>query len=83
MPSIRVSVRFFAQHREQVGASEREFDLPPGATVRELLERMRDTESGRVLPDRPTVAVNLEYAPLDRALESGDEVALIPNVAGG
>jgi molybdopterin converting factor small subunit len=27
--------------------------------------------------------VNAEYAPLDRQLSAGDEVALIPPVAGG
>ena len=38
---------------------------------------------GLELPEHPVVAVNQEYAELDRPLESGDEVALIPPVAGG
>lgn len=83
MSSIRVSVHFFARHREQLGTEEREFDIPAGSTVRDLLERVRTIDSARVIPDAPAVAVNHEYAPLDRSLQPGDEVAVIPNVAGG
>jgi len=31
----------------------------------------------------PPAAVNLEYAPPDRALREGDEVTFLPPVAGG
>jgi molybdopterin converting factor small subunit len=35
------------------------------------------------LPEEPTVAVNREYSQPDRELHAGDELALIPPVAGG
>jgi molybdopterin converting factor small subunit len=35
------------------------------------------------MPQQPLVAVNLTYASGDHVLADGDEVALIPPVAGG
>jgi molybdopterin converting factor small subunit len=35
------------------------------------------------LPPRPLVAVNQGYADYSQALRAGDEVAVIPPVAGG
>ena len=37
----------------------------------------------RILPAAPLVAVNERYASLDSVINEGDEVALIPPVAGG
>lgn len=76
-----VSVLFFASYRDRVGEERREVSLPPGATVGDLLGRLR--EDGLELPERPSVAVNRSYADAGRRLDEGDEVALIPPVAGG
>lgn len=76
-----VSVLFFASYRERVGEDRREVTLPPGATVADLLGLLR--EEGLQLPERPSVAVNRSYAEATRTLDEGDEVALIPPVAGG
>lgn len=76
-----VSVLFFASYRDRVGEERREVVLPPGATVGDLLGRLR--EEGLDLPERPSVAVNRSYADAGRTLDEGDEVALIPPVAGG
>lgn len=76
-----VSVLFFAAYRDRVGEERREVSLPPGATVGDLLGRLR--EEGLELPERPSVAVNHSYADAARTLDEGDEVALIPPVAGG
>lgn len=80
---IRVTVRFFARFRELVGRSEQTVEMPAGGSVADLVERLRDSEGLRDLPERPAVAVNLEYAEHDQPLRHGDEVALIPPVAGG
>jgi molybdopterin synthase catalytic subunit len=72
----RVTVRLFAGLREQAGWSARESEA---ATV-------ADVWSGLGLgaePDGLLYAVNREYAPPERALVDGDEVALIPPVSGG
>jgi len=38
---------------------------------------------GNRLPPRPLVAINQEYATLQSELHGGEEVAVIPPVAGG
>ncbi|MDE0073441.1 MAG: molybdopterin converting factor subunit 1 [Gammaproteobacteria bacterium] len=81
---MRVQARFFAAYRELTGASRAEVDLPEGATVADLIDTLRGRgPSFGVLPPRPAVAVNLEYAPPETELSDGDEVAFIPPVAGG
>ncbi len=76
---MTVRVRLFAILRERAGADEVELELPDGARVSDALERL-----GHLAADLPLVmAVNREYARGDRALDSGDELALIPPVSGG
>ena len=76
---VQVRVRLFAGLRERAGASELELELPDGALVSDALERMRELTDGVPV----VMAVNHEYADPGAALESGDEVALIPPVSGG
>jgi len=35
------------------------------------------------IPERPLAAVNLRHARLDASVQDGDEVALLPPIAGG
>lgn len=81
---MRVKVLLFAFLRERLGREELSLEIPQGTKVAEL--------PGKVFPDsglppdvwsRIRYAVNLEYVSSDRGLEEGDEVALIPPVAGG
>ena len=69
-------VRLFAGLRERAGWSRREVDASSVAEVWPLLE-LGDEPPGLLY------AVNREYAPRDRELRDGDEVALIPPVSGG
>jgi molybdopterin synthase catalytic subunit len=72
-----IRVRVFAGLRERAGWSERELDGV--ATVADVWPALG-------LGDEPPgllYAVNQEYAPRDRELTEGDEVALIPPVSGG
>ncbi len=81
---MHVRTLFFASYREAVGTPELELELPEGATVAELVRRLRGRGSPwSALPERPAVAVNRTWSPLDTALGSGDEVAFLPPVAGG
>jgi molybdopterin converting factor subunit 1 len=76
---VRVAVRLFAGLRERAGVSERELDLPDGATVAELWPALG-------LGDEPAgllYAVNKAYSERERELADGDEIALIPPVSGG
>ncbi|HEX7243439.1 MAG TPA: molybdopterin converting factor subunit 1 [Longimicrobiaceae bacterium] len=75
---------FFATYRDLAGSEELAVELPPSATVADLVRRLRASHAGlAALPEAPAVAVNMEYAPLSTALRDGDEVAFIPPVAGG
>jgi molybdopterin converting factor subunit 1 len=81
---MRLRVRFFAIHRELLGRREEELELPEGATIArawtELTARYPALE-----PSRPIVrfARNATYADPDEPLADGDELAIIPPVAGG
>lgn len=79
---MRITTLFFATYRELAGTEAMDLDLPPGATAGDLVARLRASGMDR-LPAEPALAVNQEYAPLATALSDGDEVALLPPVAGG
>lgn len=81
---IKVKVRFFAAPREALGFGETEVSLPAGATVADLLERLKAQYPvldgySRFL----NVAVNRAYAGMQTLLHDGDEVAYLPPVGGG
>jgi molybdopterin synthase catalytic subunit len=80
-----VRVRLFAILRERAGAEALELELADGATVDDVLAAAGARQGLAELLDRlpVAVAVNREYAPRDRRLGAGDEVALIPPVSGG
>lgn len=80
---MTVTILLFANYRELARTASMPLELPPDATVREAVARLRSLPGLARLPERPTVAVNREYSSLDRGLKPGDEVALIPPVAGG
>ena len=74
---MRVTVRLFAGLRERAGTARLEI---------EGVERVGDVWAKLALGDEPAgllYAVNRDYADHGRALEDGDEVALIPPVSGG
>ncbi len=84
MPSLRIRLLFFAVYRDLAGTSELELELPAGATAGSAVDRLRARGGGLArLPATPVVAVNREYAPLATPLRDGDELALLPPVAGG
>lgn len=75
---------FFAAHREATGTEQTVVSLPERSDVGALLSALRRREKGlSKLPGRVAVAVNRRYADADTILSHGDEVALIPPVAGG
>jgi molybdopterin synthase catalytic subunit/molybdopterin converting factor small subunit len=76
---VQVTVRLFAMLRERAGASEVVLDLPEDARVSDALAELSGLAAGLPL----VMAVNREYAREEQALEAGDELALIPPVAGG
>ncbi|NIP78218.1 MAG: MoaD/ThiS family protein [Gemmatimonadetes bacterium] len=80
---MRIRTLLFATYREMAGAEELDLELPDGATAADLVGRLRDHPGLAALPAEPALAVNQVYAPLTTDLADGDEVALLPPVAGG
>jgi molybdopterin synthase catalytic subunit len=80
-----VSVRYFAAARERAGGlKEESVELAPGATVGELLALLQEKHAGlRAFLPRCRVARNQAFVEPSEALKAGDEVAMIPPVAGG
>ena len=82
--TITIRVRAFAALREALGTGEAALTLPAGTDVAGLVTALAAKYPDARLPARRfTVAVNRAYAPPDRVLADGDEVALIPPVSGG
>lgn len=81
---LTVTLRLFAAYAEAVGRPQVELSLPAGATVGDLLnEFRRQVPAASALPARPLCAVNLAHVLPGHALQDGDEVALLPPLAGG
>lgn len=80
---MTVTVLLFASYADAVGRSEIELDVESGATVKDVIEQVRMLGDAKRLPPMPIVAVNEQYASRDHQLRAGDEIALIPPVAGG
>ena len=81
---MKVRVRLFAMLRERAGWREREVELPSGSSIDDvwlwLLGEVPGIEGTR---SSVRFAVNRRYAAVDEVLSDGDELALIPPVAGG
>lgn len=79
--AMTISVLLFASWADAFGA-RLAVELPPGARVADLLHELQGRAASRTLP-APMVAVNQRYATLDQVIQLGDEVAIVPPVAGG
>lgn len=81
---MTIQVLLFASYREMAGVPELRLTLPPGSRVHDLVALLRARGGGlSSLPEDPPVAVNRSYVSPDTPLQEGDEVALLPPVAGG
>ncbi len=81
---LTIAIRLFAAYAEAVGRTSVEISLQPGATVGDLLaEFRRQVPEAAALPDRPLCAVNLSHVLPSHTLHDGDEVAILPPLAGG
>lgn len=81
--AFTIPVLLFARYAEEIGAPEVAVSLPDGATAADVLAAVRALPGAERLPPAPLVAVNQRYAEASQPVAAGDEVALIPPVAGG
>lgn len=77
---MKVRVLLFAGIREKLGKSELTLELPASSPISSLQEPLGIEKS---LWSSLAFAVNQTYSPVSTQLKEGDEVALIPPVAGG
>jgi molybdopterin converting factor subunit 1 len=75
---VRITVRWFAQLREQRGCSEETLDVPAGSTVESVLATLALPTGLRV-----AVAVNTQFVERGEPLREGDELAVLPPIGGG
>jgi len=81
---MKVRVQFYAQLRELVGIRELELDLPQGATVRELLERIYTQKPAlRAHDNSILIGAGLEFVDRNYKPNAGEEIAIMPPVQGG
>ena len=79
---MQVRVLPFGVLKDWLGASVSTVELPPGATVAELLTYLSERQPSLLLRGI-AVSVNAEYAQASQVLHEGDEVGLLPPVSGG
>jgi molybdopterin converting factor subunit 1 len=79
---MQITVLLFASYADTLGASSIPVELSQGATAGDALDHVRSLAVSS-LPGRPLIAVNQRYARPEHVLAAGDEVAIIPPVAGG
>ena len=81
---MNVRVQFYAQLRELIGIDEVELELPKGATVRELLEKIYAQRPALRDHDKSIlVGAGLEFVDRNYKLNPQQEIAIMPPVQGG
>jgi molybdopterin synthase sulfur carrier subunit len=85
---VKVTVRFFASMKEQLGRDAEEIEVPVGvgtvAALRaHLMKRGGDWQAAFSEKKLVRAAVNQEMAQPGAAIKAGDEVAFFPPVTGG
>lgn len=80
---VNVRVLLFASYADRLGLDSVRVALPALATVADALDHVRSLPGGEQIPPRPLCAVNLAHVGLDAPLAEGDELALLPPLAGG
>jgi molybdopterin converting factor small subunit len=80
---ISVRVLLFASYAEGLGFDSIDLSLASPAKVGAVLERLRALPGGDRLPQRPLCALNLAHVGPEATLATGDEVAVLPPLAGG
>lgn len=81
--TVTVQVLLFGSYAESLGLDTVELVLDQPATVANAVDRLRALPQGERLPPRPLCALNLIQTRMDASLSAGDELAVLPPLAGG
>jgi molybdopterin converting factor small subunit len=81
--TLTVRLLLFASYAEALGIDAIELTLDDGATVADAIGQLRALPGGERLPPKPLCAINLSQASPGTRLRAGDELAVLPPLAGG
>jgi molybdopterin synthase sulfur carrier subunit len=82
--AMSVPVLLFASYADVFGTRRLQVPVNTPCRVSDLVNAIREMPGGDRLPPRPLVAVNHTWLhDLGSSIDEGDEIALIPPVAGG
>jgi len=77
-----VKVKLFAGIRQKVGKSELEIKIKKETSLKSFLSVLRKKYPA-LDASHLVVAINHEFASLDKMIKNEDEIALLPPVSGG
>jgi molybdopterin converting factor small subunit len=83
LSTTTVRVLLFASYSDVLGFDSLELTIENPATVADAVTRLRSLPGGNRLPAKPLCAVNLRHVDPTTPLSSGDELAILPPLAGG
>lgn len=82
--TLTIQILLFARYAELAGRERMTLSFTGMASVADAVLRLRETVPGLgVLPSRPLCAVNATQTDPSHMLSDGDELAILPPVAGG
>lgn len=81
--TLTVRILLFATYADALGFDSVELTFEPPACVGDVLDRLRALPGGERLPPKPMCALNLTHVRFDALLSGGDELAVLPPLAGG
>lgn len=81
--TLTVRVLLFASYADTLGFHSLELNFDAPATAADALARLRALPGGDRLPPKPMCALNLIHVRPDSPLSDGDELAVLPPLAGG
>lgn len=76
---MKITVKYFASLREQMGKTEEVLTVREVISMAELWKNI----SGKTNAENILMAINMEYVQFDAIVQEGDEVAFFPPVSGG
>jgi molybdopterin converting factor small subunit len=83
MSETTVTVLLFARYADLLGQNRLLIPARQAETVAAVVAYLRSLPGGSDLPARPLVAVNHQQVDLEFVLSNGDEIAVLPPMAGG
>jgi molybdopterin converting factor small subunit len=81
---MKVRAQFYSQLRDLARTAQLDVDLPDGATVKDLLEKIYEKAPALRARDKSIlIGAGVEFVDRNYKLKPGDEISIMPPVQGG